>query len=52
MALVRREGGASASKASGTKQTLYRLYSAKISGKSEPIEFGRGTCFSFHLVSN
>jgi hypothetical protein len=29
-----------------------RLYFVEITGKREPIEFLRGTCFSFHLVSN
>jgi hypothetical protein len=29
-----------------------RLYFVEITGKREPIEFLRGTSFSFHLVSN
>jgi hypothetical protein len=29
-----------------------RLYFVEIMGKREPIEFLRGTSFSFHLVSN
>lgn len=29
-----------------------RLYFVEITDKREPIEFLRGTCFSFHLVSN
>jgi hypothetical protein len=29
-----------------------RLYFVEITGNREPIEFLRGTCFSFHLVSN